>query len=133
MKFNLNLITTNVIAAFFLAGLSSAALADNKAAFKNAIGNENKIAEVKTGEIKAIDSTAKLPVDADFKKLDTNGNTKISLKEAVKDKDLSLYFDATDANKDGNISAEEFASYKASKSLSAVPASAPVAEPAPAN
>lgn len=133
MKFNLNLITTNVITAFFLAGLSSAALADNKAAFKDAIGNESKIAEAKAGEIKAIDSSAKLPVDADFKKLDTNGNTKISLKEAIKDKDLSLYFDAADANKDGNISPEEFASYKASKSLSAVPASVPATEPAPAN
>jgi hypothetical protein len=119
MKFNLNLITTQVIAVFLAAGLSTTAMAENKAALKDSIGKEGKITEARSGDIKVADSTAKLPVDADFKKLDVNGNTKISLKEAVKDKDLSLSFDLTDANKDGNISLEEYANYKASKSLGA--------------
>lgn len=121
MKFNFNLITTNVIAALFVAGLSTAAMADNKAALKDSISKDVKIVE------------AKLPVDADFKKLDVNGNTKISLKEAVKDKDLSLSFDLADTNKDGNIGPDEYANYKASKSLSiATPAESPSAEPASA-
>lgn len=121
MKFNLNLITTNVITALFVAGLSTAAMADNKAALKDSISKNVKIAE------------AKLPVDADFKKLDVNGNTKISLKEAVKDKDLSLSFDLADTNKDRNIGPDEYANYKTSKSLSmAAPAESPSAESASA-
>jgi hypothetical protein len=75
--------------------------------------------------------------DADFKKLDINGDHKISLKEAVKDKTLATSFDTVDANKDGNISPEEYASYKSSKDMSskdikgpdsaAVPTAAPAA------
>lgn len=130
MKFKSNLIihpiTTGVIAAFFVAGLSTTALADNKAALKDSIG---KIAEAKTGDIKALDSTAKSPVEADFKKLDVNSNYKISFKEAVKDRDLSANFDTIDKNKDGNISPEEYSSYKASKNLgTALPSESPVAE-----
>jgi flagellar hook assembly protein FlgD len=130
MNFKSNLIihpiTTGVIAAFFVAGLSTTALADNKAAFKDSIG---KIAEAKTGEIKALDSTAKSPVEADFKQLDLNSNYKISFKEAVKDKDLSVNFDAIDKNKDGNISPDEYSSYKASKNLgAALPSESPSAE-----
>jgi Ca2+-binding EF-hand superfamily protein len=120
MQFKSNLIihpiTTGVIAAFFVAGLSTTALADNKAALKDSIG---KIAEVKTSETKALDSTTKSSVEADFKKLDVNSNYKISFKEAVIDKDLSANFDTIDKNKDGNISPEEYSSYKASKSLGA--------------
>ncbi len=67
--------------------------------------------------------------DPEFAKLDANGNGKISLKEAAKDKGVASVFDAIDANKDGDISAEEHAAYKAA---SAAPAAAPVAEPAPA-
>ena len=123
MQFKSNLIihpiTTGVIAAFFVAGLSTTALADNKAALKDSIGKESKVAEAKTGEIKVLDSTAKPPVEADFKKLDVNSNYKISFKEAVKDKDLSANFDAIDKNKDGNISPDEYSSYKASKNLGA--------------
>jgi EF hand len=72
---------------------------------------------------------AEAPVDADFKKLDVNSDKKISLKEAVKDKTFVASFDMTDMNKDGNITPDEYSSYKASsmKSLdSAVPAAAPV-------
>lgn len=130
MKLNINLVTTQVIAAIFAAGLSSTAMADNKAALKDSISKEVKVTEAKTTEIKVADSTTKPAVDADFKKLDSNGNTKISLKEAVKDKDLSLNFDMTDANKDGNVSPEEFTTYKISKNLGATsPADSPSAEP----
>lgn len=72
---------------------------------------------------------AEAPADADFKKLDLNSDAKISLKEAVKDKTLATSFDMTDANKDGNITADEYASYKAAmqiKSPDAAPAANPV-------
>ena len=62
---------------------------------------------------KAKVAATEVPADADFKKLDVNGDHKISLIEAVKDKALASNFDAADANKDGSISAEEYASYKA--------------------
>ena len=62
---------------------------------------------------KTKDMATEAPADADYKKLDVNSDHKISLKEAVKDKALASNFDATDANKDGSISAEEFAGYKA--------------------
>ena len=60
---------------------------------------------------------AEAPSDADFKKLDINSDAKISLKEAVKDKSLSTGFDMTDANKDGNITQDEYASYKAATQM----------------
>lgn len=65
-------------------------------------------------ETKVKDVTTETPVDADFKKLDVNSDKKISLKEAVKDLSLAKSFDMTDANKDGNITPDEYASYKAS-------------------
>lgn len=71
---------------------------------------------------------AEAPADADFKKLDANSDTKISLKEAVKDKTLATGFDATDANKDGNITADEYASYKAAMQMKS-PAGTPAANP----
>ena len=64
-------------------------------------------------ETKVKDVIAEAPADADFKKLDVNSDKKISLKEAVKDKALATSFDMTDTNKDGNITPDEFASYKA--------------------
>ena len=72
------------------------------------------------------------PADADFKKLDVNSDHKISLKEAIKDKALAANFDATDANKDGSISAEEYAGYKSAMQAkvldsAAAPASTPPA------
>ena len=78
------------------------------------------------------DIVAEAPADADFKKLDANGDKKLSLKEALKDKVLAASFDATDINKDGSVTPDEYASYKASmKSLDSVaptdaaPAAAP--------
>ena len=67
------------------------------------------------------------PADADYKKLDVNSDHKISLKEAVKDKTLASNFDATDANKDGSISAEEFAGYKAAMQAKVFDSTAPSA------
>ncbi len=73
-------------------------------------------------ETKMKDVAAEAPADADFKKLDVNSDKKISLKEAVKDKSLATSFDMTDLNKDGNITPDEYSSYKASnmKSLDSV-------------
>lgn len=72
--------------------------------------------------------------DMDFKKLDVNSDQKISLKEAVKDKSLATAFDATDMNKDGSITPDEYSSYKASMQLKGpdgkAPAVAPEAKPA---
>jgi hypothetical protein len=73
-------------------------------------------------------AAAEAPADADFKKLDSNSDSKISLKEAVKDKALATNFDMTDANKDGNITAEEYASYKAASQMKA-PEGAPAPNP----
>jgi hypothetical protein len=60
---------------------------------------------------------ADAPADTDFKKLDSNSDSKISLKEAVKDKSLATSFDVTDVNKDGNITTDEYASYKAAMQM----------------
>jgi len=78
---------------------------------------QSVMAETKVADSKATAKDAGAPVDLDFKKLDVNGDNKISLKEAVKDKALATSFDVTDANKDGSITADEYASYKAGKSM----------------
>lgn len=77
----------------------------------------------------AKDVVAEAPTDADFKKLDANGDKKISLKEAVKDKALATSFDATDINKDGNITPDEYSSYKASMQMKSMDGAAPPAAP----
>lgn len=112
-------IALSALATVFFCGLTaqSAFAADNKATTK--------------------DMAMEAPADADFKKLDVNSDHKLSLKEAVKDKALASNFDATDANKDGSVSAEEYAGYKsamqakvldsaASPTASTPPAAAPV-------
>lgn len=76
---------------------------------------------------KAKEMVIETPADADYKKLDFNSDHKISLKEAVKDKALASSFDATDANKDGNISAEEYAGYKAAIEAKLLDNAAPTA------
>lgn len=86
---------------------------------------QSAVAETKT-PVK--DIVAEAPADADFKKLDMNSDHKISLKEAVKDKTLATNFDMTDANKDGNITPDEYASYKAASQMKG-PESAPAANP----
>jgi EF hand len=81
-------------------------------------------------ETKAKDVVAEAPADADFKKLDVNSDKKISLKEAVKDKILVASFDMTDLNKDGNITPDEYASYKAG-AMTGTESAAPTAAPPP--
>ena len=76
---------------------------------------------------KAKEMAIETPADADYKKLDVNSDHKISFKEAVKDKALASSFDATDANKDGNISAEEYAGYKAAIQAKLLDNAAPTA------
>lgn len=117
MKFNfssktISSITTSAVAALFIAGLSTSAFADNKSALKDAIAKDNQTIEIKLAEAKTLDPIAKLPADAGFKKLDSNNDEKISLKEAVKDKTLASVFDVVDANHDGMITADEYAGYK---------------------
>lgn len=60
-------------------------------------------------------------IDPDFEKLDSNHNGKISLKEAAKDKGLTLNFDVVDANKDGSINSDEFAAFKLASTGTAAP------------
>ena len=122
MKLNSNFITrtlsTSAIALLLMAGLNNLAVADNAAAFKDAIKTGTKVAEAKTTNMKEVDSMAKAPAaDDDFKKLDANKDGKVSLKEAVKDKTLAALFDATDANHDGMVSADEYANYKAASAV----------------
>ena len=127
-------IVTGVVSTLFIAGLSTSALADNKSALKDAIGKEDKVSEVKTGEIKPADAKvteakpadamSKAPIDPDFKRLDGNGDGKLSLKEAVKDKALATQFDATDANHDGMLAADEYANYKAASAIKSTEPSA---------
>ncbi len=127
MEFNFSMnkiipISASAIAIFFMASLSTSALADNKAALKDAIANEGQVKDakvvdaklpaIKLADSKALDSKTKAPVDVDFKKLDVNSDGKISLKEAAKDKALAVQFDAADTNHDGMLSEEEYANYK---------------------
>ena len=76
---------------------------------------------------KAKEMAIETPADVDYKKLDVNSDHKISFKEAVKDKALASSFDATDANKDGGISAEEYAGYKAAIQAKLLDNAAPTA------
>ncbi len=100
-----------IVSALAIASLSESAFADSNS--KSAI-SEGKIrmAEAKTTEAKPADTMTKAPADADFKRLDGNGDGKLSLKEAVKDKALATSFDAADGNHDGMIATDEYAAYK---------------------
>ncbi|HEY9267836.1 MAG TPA: EF-hand domain-containing protein [Methylotenera sp.] len=104
MKFNLSSNSIRLIAAgtmglFLSTGLITTAFAENKAV-----------------DTKKVDSAAVKTTDADFKKLDTNADGKISLKEAVKDKALASVFDVTDADHDGMLTTGEYVNYKSALS-----------------
>jgi hypothetical protein len=133
IQMKLNTYTTQqfcirLIALSFLAAASTNALADNKAALKDAIAKDNvivqpslemdnnatanlKMVEIKKAEIKLAEMTV-----ADFKKLDANHDEKISAKEAVQDKTLATNFDQVDVNHDGVVSTDEYAFYKSNTS-----------------
>ena len=102
---------SGLIAALFIAGLSTPAIAETTSSDKA------KPAEIKAADTKAVDAMTKAPTDADFKRLDGNGDGKLSLKEAVKDKALATQFDATDMNHDGMIAADEYANYKTASAV----------------
>jgi len=104
MKFNVSSYSMRLMAAgtmgvFFSSGLVTSAFAENKAA-----------------DTKKAEAVATKTADADFKKLDTNTDGKISLKEAVKDKALANVFDVTDADHDGMVSTDEYLNYKSALS-----------------
>jgi hypothetical protein len=129
----------NLLAVSFIAGISTHVMADNKAAYKDAIAKDAVIDKVagddktpadvkKMAEAKPTEATGNVSSEADFKKLDGNNDQKISLKEAVKDKGLAAQFDATDANHDGLLSIDEFTIYKsslASKAMDGLPSATP--------
>ena len=105
-----------MVSTLLFAGLSTPAFADSKSATKDAV-SEMKTGDIKQAEAKPADTMTKAPIDADFKRLDGNGDGKLSLKEAVKDKVLATQFDATDMNHDGMIAADEFANYKTASAV----------------
>lgn len=86
------------------------------------------MAETAVKDVGVKDIVAEAPADADFKKLDINGDKKISLKESVKDKSLATSFDMTDMNKDGNVTPDEYSSYKAT-TMKGLDGAAPAATP----
>lgn len=104
MKFNLSsnslrLMTASTIGVLFSSGLIAPAFAETKAT-----------------DAKKVDSAAVKTADADFKKLDTNADGKISLKEAVKDKTLVNVFNVSDTNQDGMLTTDEYMNYKSALS-----------------
>jgi EF hand len=128
LKFNTTqplykVVTLSALASLLIGGLAA------QLAFAGTPVADGKI------QTKEIVAATEAPADADFKKLDVNSDKKISLKEAVKDKALVTSFDATDANKDGSLTADEYTSYKMSmKSMdSAAPTSATPTGAAPAS
>lgn len=104
MKFNLSNITLHLLTAGAVSLLLSTAYMTSA------------VAETKAGDSKKMESTSTKSNDADFKKLDTNSDGKISLKEAVKDRSLANVFDVSDTDHDGMVSTEEYTTYKTSQS-----------------
>ncbi|MEE9331884.1 MAG: EF-hand domain-containing protein [Methylophilaceae bacterium] len=97
---SINTMLTSVAGLLFLA-VNTVAIADSKEAVKAEVKDPKAITKV----------VAEAPKNTGFKALDGNSDGKISLKEAVKDPVLAEKFNATDANHDGAITAEEYAMY----------------------
>lgn len=55
---------------------------------------------------------AQSPYEQVFKGLDSDGNGKLSKKEATKDKDIKNAFSKADKNHNGSLDLDEFAAYK---------------------
>lgn len=86
------------IAVVTLSGMSLQALAQDK--------------EVKDSEAKP----AQTSLEAEFKKLDTNHDEKLSREEVANDKALADAFERADKNRDGVIVREEYGYFKGSSS-----------------
>lgn len=52
------------------------------------------------------------PLSAEFKKLDSNSDKRLSLLEAARDKDVSSYFAEADIDQDGMLSVDEYTHFK---------------------
>ncbi|MDI1308576.1 MAG: EF-hand domain-containing protein [Methylotenera sp.] len=124
MKLNPNSIirpvSASLAALLLTVGLNNLAMADNSAALKDAIKTDINVAGAQVAATNETEVSATNSGEADFKKLDANKDGKISLKEAVKDKSLTTYFDAADINHDGMVSADEYVSYKTAASATGI-------------
>jgi len=94
----------------------STALADNKAALKDAIGFSVSVADAKP--IKKVyninletDETFKA-IEKEFENLDDDKNEKLTLIEAGKNQTLAKEFDIIDINHDRLLSVDEYIYYK---------------------
>jgi hyperosmotically inducible protein len=58
------------------------------------------------------DDRVETPLYSEFKKLDRNGDGKLTRKETLRDKDVAPHFDKADADKNGSLSASEYGDYK---------------------
>lgn len=96
-----NTILTSIAGLLLVVGSSASFAADSKEVVKAEVKDTKTITKV----------IAKAPSDTGFKALDGDNDGKITLKEAVKDPALVEQFTKTDANKDGAITAEEYAMY----------------------
>lgn len=55
------------------------------------------------------------PLSAEFKKLDTNHDNKLTREESVHDKDMIGNFDRADSNADGVLAADEYSTFKSAE------------------
>lgn len=111
-------VSASFVSLLLTIGLNNVAMADNSAALKDAIPTNNTLAEAQVAATTEAEVSAS--GEADFKKLDANKDGRISLKEAVKDKSLTTYFDAADMNRDGMVSADEYTNYKSAASATGI-------------
>ncbi len=58
------------------------------------------------------DTVNQKPLSAEFKKLDSNSDKRLSLLEVSRDKDVSSYFAEADIDQDGMLSVDEYTHFK---------------------